>query len=315
MKVLKPGILSTIQDAGRYGYRASGIGPGGVMDDFAFAMLNHLLGNDPQEAVIEMHFPATEFLFEEEAVFAITGGDFDARLNDLSIQCWKTVHANPGDILRFNSMRKGYRVYFSVKGGFYSENWLGSYSTDLTVQKGGYHGRALKKEDVLTLKNKEPNTQFIKKETPISLLEKIYDSSVIHCIAGPEFDKLTNESKEQLLSAPLTIDIQANRMGYRLKQEKSFLIKPEEEMLSSAVCMGTVQLTPQGELIILMADHQITGGYPRVLTIISADLPTLAQHKPGDQISFKLISDTEAEEKYSSLYQMIHNKSADEKTY
>jgi antagonist of KipI len=314
MKILKPGILSTIQDAGRIGYRASGIGPGGVMDAFAFAMLNLILDNEPNEAVLEMHFPAAELLFEEDAEFAITGGDFTATLNEASILCWKTFHAKPGDVLRFTALRKGYRVYFSVKGGFCTDRWLNSSSTNLLVQKAGYHGRALKKEDLLELKNKELKMPVLEEQASAALIEEIYGTSLIHCIEGPEFDRLTTDSKVRLLSSTFTIDIQANRMGYRLQKENLSLNEQKVELLSSAVCMGTVQLTPEGALIILMADHQTTGGYPRVLTVITADLPKLAQHKPGDQIRFRLVSTNEAEEKLSSFYKIIHPLSTDEKT-
>jgi antagonist of KipI len=315
MKILKPGILSTIQDAGRYGYRAFGIGPGGVMDVFAFTMLNRLLENHTDEAVIEMHFPAAELLFEEDTVFAVTGGDFDARLNDESIQSWKTYRAGQGDILRFHSLRKGYRVYFSVKGGFHTDSWLDSCSTHLKIQKGGYHGRALKKEDVLILKNKEANILFRIAEVPSQLIDVAYNTTVIHCMEGPEFEKLTDESKNLLFSEVFTIDLHANRMGYRLEQKKLVLSETPVEMLSSAVCMGTIQLAPDGGLIILMADHQTTGGYPRVLTVISAELPKLAQHKPGDQIKFKLITVKEAEEKYVLMYQQINDQLLNEKLY
>lgn len=315
MKVLKSGILSTIQDAGRFGHRSSGIGPGGVMDIFAFEMLNCLLGNERNEAVVEMHFPAAEFLFEENTVFAIAGGDFDATLNDVSVPCWKTVRVKAGDILRFAALRKGYRVYFSVKGGFNADTWLGSCSTNLSVRKGGYWGRALMKEDVLVLKNKEGYFNIREQEIPALLIADIYDDPFIYCIEGPEYCQLTEESRKQLLSEVFTIDVHSNRIGYRLKQKKISCFEAAGTMLSSAVSIGTIQVVPDGGLIILMADHQTTGGYPRVLSVVSSSLPKLAQCKPGDQICFKLITPAEAEEKYISLYQMLRDHSSDENTY
>ena len=311
MKIVKAGILSTIQDAGRPGHRAAGIGRGGVMDAFAHAALNRLLGNEALEAVIEMHFPAAEIFFEEEAVFALTGGDFEGKLNDAPVQCWKTYLARPGDILRFAALRKGYRVYFSIKGGFIAEAWLGSCSTHLSVHRGGHRGRALQKEDILLLKDREAYLHHRETNIPDALIGEVYGGQIIHCVAGPEFEELSDNSKKKLISDRFIIGVHADRMGYRLHPTSLSLKTGTGTMLSSAVCSGMIQLMPDGGLVILMADCQTTGGYPRVLAAISADQPKLAQLRPGDPINFRLLTMSEAEDRHVSLQAKLYEKSTD----
>ena len=150
--IKKAGILTTVQDLGRNGFRRFGINPNGAMDKTAARLINILLGNSETEAVIEMHFPAPEILFEEETMFALGGANFGAKLNDDSIENWKIHFAESGSILKFPEKLLGNRCYLAVKSGFKIENWLASASTNLTANIGGFNGRKLEKGDKIDFK-------------------------------------------------------------------------------------------------------------------------------------------------------------------
>ncbi len=290
--IKKPGILTTIQDLGRTGHRALGINPSGVMDRAAAILVNTLLGNPEDEAVLELHFPAGEFIFESRCSFAIGGADFGAALSGKEIPNWKTVTATKGDVLKFTAPRRGSRAYLSVAGVFRVDDWLGSKSTNLTANVGGFHGRKLDKDD--RIKFADPHVVTLRGLGP-SLIPRYSRFPTVRVIAGAEFDILTAKSEQELLGETFTLTNDLNRMGYRLKGPQLFLLH-EKEMVSAAVTFGTVQLLPDGQLIVLMADHQTSGGYPRIANVIDVDLPLLAQLSAGDSVSFHLVTIEEAEE-------------------
>jgi antagonist of KipI len=306
--IIKPGILSTLQDAGRYGHRQWGITPGGVMDIFAATMANRLAGNTGNEAVLEMHFPAAELLLEEDVLLGIAGADFNLHINNEPAANWQSHYVTAGSTIRFQSLRKGCRVYMAVHGGWQAHQWLGSYATHSTLGVGGYGGRALQKKDRLQCKAVTP-ASAAQYQAAVSKnnIHKIYGAdAVIDCLPGPEFHLLNTVSQQQLLSKQSFFQIspQSNRMGYRLLGPPLQLQQPVN-LLSSAVSFGTVQLTSGGELIILMADHQTTGGYPRIVSITAAHLPKLAQLPPGSFLQFRLVSMQEAEESLISFTQLL----------
>lgn len=290
--IKKPGILSTIQDLGRTGHRALGINPSGVMDHAAAILINALLGNPENEAVLELHFPAGEFIFETACSFAIGGADFGARLNGNEIPNWKAMAASNGDILTFSGPYLGSRSYLAVAGGFRNDKWLGSKSTNLTAGAGGLQGRKLTQGDRIEFdaaRTIEPLS------LGPSLIPQYGSLPTVRVIAGAEFDLVTGKSEQDLLLGKFTLTKDADRMGYRLNGPELHLLH-EKEMVSSAVTFGTVQLLPDGQLIVLMADHQTSGGYPRIANVIDVDLPLLAQFSPGDGVSFQLVTIEEAEE-------------------
>ena len=293
--IKKQSLLSTIQDLGRNGFRRFGINPNGAMDKTAVRLINILLGNTETEAVIEMHFPAPEILFEEETIFALGGANFGAKLNDESIENWKIHFAESGSILKFSEKILGNRSYLAVKGGFKIENWLASASTNLTANIGGFNGRKLEKGDRLFL-NQKPKTKNQKPNIKISnnLIPFYSRFPTVRIITGAEFENLTAFSEQQFLSETFTISKDSNRMGFRLDGKPLFLLN-KTELVSSAVDFGTIQLLPDGQMIVLMADHQTTGGYPRLGNVISIDLPLIAQLGANDKIGFHLVSIEEAE--------------------
>ena len=293
--IKKAGLLSTIQDLGRNGFRRFGINPNGAMDRTAARLINLLLGNDETEAVIEMHFPAPEILFEQETMFALGGANFGAKLNNKSIDNWKTHFADSGSILSFPEKISSNRCYLSVRGGFEIEKWLASASTGLTANIGGLNGRKLETGDKIDVKRSSKfKTHNSKLRISNNLIPFYSRFPTVRIIEGAEFENLTAFSEQQFLSETFTISKDSNRMGFRLEGEPIFLLN-KTEMVSSAVDFGTIQLLPDGQIIVLMADHQTTGGYPRLGNIISIDLPLIAQLGANDKVGFHLISIEESE--------------------
>jgi antagonist of KipI len=291
----RPGILSTVQDLGRYGYQRFGVNPSGVMDRIAVRLINVLLGNDESEAVIEMHFPAAEVTFEAPVVFALGGADLGGELDGREVSNWKAVRAEAGSAIRFTERRKGQRIYLAVRGGFDIEPWLGSRSTNLAAGKGGVDGRPLEAGDRISISPAErPDAPGPRASISRSLIPIYSSFPTVRFIAGAEFDALTAKSEQDLRSSTFTVTPESNRMGCRLKGEPLYLLE-KSELLSSAVGFGTIQLPPDGQLIVLMADHQTTGGYPRIGHVISTDLPLLSQLGPGDKTAFHLVTMSEAE--------------------
>jgi antagonist of KipI len=293
--VLKEGILDTIQDMGRFGFQQYGINPGGAMDIYAMQAANFLTGNERNAAVIELHFPAAAFLFDEPALFSITGGDFSATLNEEKIPLWHPVHAKKNDVLQFHIPVSGARCYLAIHGSVPGDEWLGSCSTNLKVVKGGFKGRPLQKGDVI-----DSSVRFLLK-TPMRVLpwragraiEK-KELTLLRFLPGPEWEWLDEIGRQQFTQTSFRIGNESDRMGYRL-DGLGISSGRKEELVSSAVTFGTVQLLPGGMPLVLMADHQTTGGYPRIAQVISCDLHLLAQSRPGDHIMFKMIDQSLAE--------------------
>ena len=293
-------MLDTIQDLGRFGYQQAGINPTGAMDKYAATIANILVGNDPGEAVIEIHFPAPAIFFEQPAMIALSGADFEANINGKPIPINHPVIVNKNITLQFHSPKNKSRSYLAVNGGMKIVEWLNSYSTNLKAEAGGFEGRKLLKDDIINFNNEAGDYKLTDNEDfkilPWKANEDLgIDSTYeVMVVKGSEWEWLDNSSQEKFLKNPFFISHNSDRMGYRLASEP---LHPamNTELVSSAVSFGTIQLLPDGQLIILMADHQTTGGYPRLGNIISVHLPTLAQMKVGDKIHFNFTDHQTAE--------------------
>lgn len=295
VEILKGGILSTVQDLGRNGFQRFGINPNGAMDLAAARLINVLLGNNENEPVLEMHFPASEILFEDDTFFSIGGADFSAKLNNKPIENWRLHFAEKKSVLRFSEKRFGNRAYFAVKGGFEIENWLGSASTNLTAKIGGFEGRYLQKGDRLFFKHRTTdNGRRTNTKISNNLIPFYSRFPTVRVIACAEAAFLTQNSLHIFDKENFIISANSDRMGFRLSGNPLDL-SDKKELVSSAVNFGTIQLLPDGQMIILMADHQTSGGYPRIANVISVDLPLLAQLGANDKVAFHLISVEEAE--------------------
>lgn len=286
IRVIKKGFLDTIQDQGRYGYQHLGINPCGAMDLVAMRIANALTGNEAHESVLEIHFPAPVLLFETDAIIAISGADFGARFNtDTPAPINRYIAVKAGTQLSFHKQIKGARVYMAVHGGFQIEQWLNSASTHPGLSSVGM---VLQNQMILPLK-KSVQVSETKIYPWIASSPVEEQDHSIRYVAGNEINRLDHAMQDLLHKQPFTIDKSSNRMGYRLKGP-SLLPNTTTEILSTAVTRGTIQLLPNGQLIILMADHQTTGGYPRIGHIITADLSKLAQYNTGESIQFNQVS-------------------------
>lgn len=295
LRIIKPGIADSIQDMGRYGYQQLGIAPGGVMDRIAATVANTLLGNKIDEPVLEMHFPAATILFETSMMIALTGADFGAEINGKEVLINQPILVPAKSELRFTKHKRGSKLYLSAEEGFQTTNWLGSNSTSFLLHKGGFEGRNLIKNDLLEFNNLEDLEIDSLTHLPWrASMAEFYSDNLIAFMPGAEYHHLEKISQSGMVTNKFKISNQSNRMGYRLEGQ-ALLLSNKIECLSSAVSFGTIQLLPNAQMIVLMADHQTTGGYPRIGHVASSSLPTLAQVSAGESIQFELISSEEAE--------------------
>lgn len=301
IKIIKPGIAATLQAGVRTGYRSMGIGSSGAMDNFALKTANCLAGNDDALPVIEINFPSPEIMFLQNALISITGADFDAAVNDTAVPCWTLLFVKKNSILHFKRPVSGARAYIAVQGGWYADEWLGSCSTHLKAAAGGYKGRVLQKNDVIDFSPAKITLEqgkIFPWHISSAELDKIYQpKNIIRFIKGIEWEMLQEESKQIFHTNDFIVNEQSDRMGCRL-HGMPLMLKQPIELISSATDMGIIQLLPDGNCIVLMADHQTSGGYPRIAAVIKADLPKLAQARAGNVINFREVSLTEAEEAF-----------------
>ena len=295
LRIIKSGIADSIQDMGRFGYQHLGIPPGGVMDRIAAAIANTLVGNQIGEPLLEMHFPAAIIFFESSMMIALTGADFGAEINGKEVLINQPILVPSNAELRFTRHNKGSKVYLSVEEGFETNTWLGSSSTSFQTLKGGKEGRNLLKYDILNFKNKEDLEIDALTHLPWrASMAEFYTENKIDFLVGAEYALLEKISQTSMVTNQFKVSNHSNRMGYRLEGQ-ALLLSSKKECLSSAVSFGTIQLLPNAQMIVLMADHQTTGGYPRIGQVASSSLPTLAQVSAGETISFKLVTQEEAE--------------------
>ena len=300
LQIIKAGILDTIQDQGRYGYQHLGINPGGVMDRYASQLANALLGKGLQHPVIEIHFPSSKILFQKETIICVTGADFTPTINSKKFPINHPVAVNKNTELHFEKKLSGARCYLSILHHLDVNKWMNSCSTNLVAAAGGFKGRPLQKKDNINFKN-NPGYKYLADGNEFALLPWTIETTVlkkeIRFIKGNEWDWLTDDATKIFSESNFTISANSNRMGYRL-QGNALKVKEEKQLISSGVTFGTIQLLPDGQLIVLMADHQTTGGYPRTGDVITADLPLLAQSNPGDEIKFTPVELAIAEEEF-----------------
>jgi len=308
LTVLKPGLLTTIQDLGRIGYQKHGMMMSGAMDSVSLRIANLLVGNEENEGALEVTLAGPSLRFEEDTLIAITGGNLSPAINKKAIPLSRPISVRKGSVLTFGPPKYGCRSYLACAGGFLLPKVLRSMSTYLRANLGGYKGRALEQGDVIKLKTPSQLGKKLMHSLPLPV-GKDYKASrwevnrgfkpdssqhEVRLIKGPHFSDFTKSSQEALWNQAFNISSQSDRMGYRLTGDPLILEKPLE-LLSEPVTFGTVQVPPNGEPIILLADRQTIGGYPKIAQVAAVDLPTIAQTKPGESLLFKEISLEEAE--------------------
>lgn len=309
IRIIKSGLSDTIQDQGRPGYAGWGINPGGVMDTAAARIASALVGNPDGSPVIEMHFPASQIEFVQDSLIAITGADFHPEVNDRAIPCWRPVQIKAKSILSFRRKTSGARCYVAIHGQWSVDRWLGSYSTHSKVGRGGF-GRALRVADQIPIK---PSLDLVKLSTDFqsghlgwfAQPPDLYNNpDEISFIPSGEYEWLNEESRDKLTQYLYQVDPASDRMATRLIHPP-LQYQVTSQLLSSAVVFGTIQALPDGSLLILMADHQTTGGYPRIGTVITAHLPKLAQLAPGQRFQLKHCAVPAAEKMLLSMNREI----------
>lgn len=293
------GPFTTVQDMGRYGYQRYGIPPSGAMDGFALQIANILVGNKRNEAGLEITFAGFTATFEGECEIAITGADLGATLNGKVITPWQSVHVWNGDVLKFQKIKSGCRAYLSINGGVDVPEILGSRSTYTRANMGGYQGRKLRNGDVIDI-GKSHLFAFHDVKVPAHMIP-LYLDRKIRVILGPENNRFSKREIEKFLFSNYYLTEQSDRMGYRLNGPALKTRRGKYGVLSNGVVLGAIQIPPDGQPMVMMAEHQTVGGYVKISTVISADIPLLAQLRPGDKLSFKRVSFEEAREAYLNM--------------
>ncbi|PLR75602.1 KipI antagonist [Bacillus sp. V3-13] len=310
LTIIKPGLLTSVQDLGRYGYQKYGVIASGVMDQLAHRISNILAGNDENQPTLEITLLGPVIRFEKDTLISICGGDLSPSINGIPVRLWRSICVKKGSKLSFGPAKAGSRAYLAVAGGIKVPEVMESKSTYLRAGIGGFQGRALKAGDSVDFN--EPgdfsNTihEYLGKLTvdrPFAEAEWSVASDLIplhgkdpsiRVMRGRQFELFSKESKDKFFSEPFEVTLQSDRMGYRLKGPLLKLENPEE-MISEAVSFGSIQVPSEGNPIVLLADRQTTGGYPKIGQIASVDLPVIAQAKLGDMIRFSEITHEEAQ--------------------
>lgn len=291
IEIISAGMLSTVQDLGRFKVMKNGFTQSGVMDAYSTKIANKLCKNDINAPVIEMTMLGITAKFKGEHIFAISGGIFDVSLNNKPVRTNKAYIAKDGDILSIKGAKQGLRCYLAVAGGFDVPLFMGSASTNLKINVGGFNGRKLKAGDILKIGKADKIKNIEKRELP----ENTYNNPVrVRVVLGPQDDMFSENDLMLFSKQQYTVTSDLDRMGIRL-WGIALRGKEKLEIISDAITFGSIQITNSGMPIILMADHQTTGGYAKIATVISADLPKLAQVKPNDKISFEIIDIDTAE--------------------
>jgi len=289
-EVIESGILTTIQDLGRYGFSQFGVPPSGALDTFSFRAGNLLVGNLEEEACLETALMGLKLMALKEVVISITGGDLGPTLNGEPLTMWRTHLLVEGDVIHFKKVRAGCRAYLAVAGGFVVPRIMGSSSTYLSGRFGGLEGRKLKRGDILYSLDISCSLNKLGLRFPIDWVSFPEKKVSLRVIPGPQDDHFTEEGFQTFCSSPYHVTPQCDRMGIRLEGPR-IERRPdvEESIISEGLVAGAIQVPGDGNPIIILTEL-VTGGYTKIATIISTDLPRVAQLKPGDQVRFLPIS-------------------------
>lgn len=279
IEVVRPGLFTTLQDLGRFGYRSMGVPISGPMDSQSAATANELLCNDPNCALIEIAYVGASFLFHNAAMVAFSGATCEVKLNDKLIENQTILQIEAGNILSFGAMTRGNFLYLAIEGGFKSDLVLGSacYYEAITGIARMSKGTKLNFDLV--------NQEIPQRHTSIRK-ELVHSSAFIEVEKGPEFDLLSADEISLLTSTDFSVSPQSNRMGFLLNEAVNIGLK---EIISSPVQPGTIQLTKGGQLIVLMRDAQTTGGYPRILQLNEESINRLVQYPRNLSFQFSIV--------------------------
>jgi antagonist of KipI len=292
VSVVKPGMLTTIQDAGRWGFQAQGVPVAGPMDPVSHRLANALVGNVRETAALEITLLGPELEFEDERLVAVAGAEFEIALDGRQVPSNAPFIVSAGSRLRFGERRLGARAYLAISGGIAVPPMLGSRSTHLVSAMGGAGGRALAAGDRLPLGDprRVEGTALAPQPAAVTLPDH---HARVRVLPGPQRDYFSDDALAVLQSAPYTIGHNSDRMGFRLEGPRLSHARGAD-IISDATPLGVLQVPATGQPILLMADRQTTGGYPKIATVIAADIAIAGQLGPADTIAFAVCTPTEA---------------------
>jgi antagonist of KipI len=298
IRVLRSGLLTTVQDLGRPGYQQYGVVVGGALDAFAARVANLVVGNDENAAVLEMAQTGPDLQFDRDVLVAWNGGDFEARVDGQPLPRDRAVRVIAGEVVSFGVARSGLRAWLAIAGGIDVPLVMGSRTTYRRAGLGGHQGRPLVTGDELKLfpageraeavlgqlrvANKRATTWTVRPET----MGKPAPAGTVRAMRGPEWDWFTDDAQSDLFSAKWEATREADRMGVRLHGPALTLVKPRE-MISAAVNTGVVQVPPSGHPIVLLPSRQSIGGYPRLVAVAGVDIGRFTQLRPGETVRFE----------------------------
>lgn len=293
-----PGILTTIQDEGRFGYQQFGVSPAGPMDTRSFYLANILVGNDRGEGAMEITYSGPSLKFDQDIAIAITGGDLQPSINDEAVPMYRALQVLKGDVLSFSMMHgKGSRAYVAFAGGLKVPFVMGSKSTLIRNQLGGIEGRKLQKGDRIDFAN--PRAVLWQMDRRRINPEVFGHKEIeLRVVPGPQDTDFSLEELRRFFWYGAEITDEFDRMGCRLKREVPLRHKGDGNIITDGIAFGSIQVPPNGQPIIMLADRQSTGGYSKIGTVISVDLPKLAQSVPGNRVRFVSVSIKLAQELY-----------------
>jgi antagonist of KipI len=310
LSIRKSGLQSAIQDLGRTGFQRYGVIASGVMDPFAHRIANLLAGNAESDPTLEIALSGPVIEFEDDHFIAICGGDLSPALDGKPLSMWRGHFVPKGSILSFGQPKRGARCYLAVAGSFDIPRVMGSHSTYLRAGLGGFEGRALKNGDELkTLPIASERLDALRKpsgDTPDWLIPpaRYHEQPIVRMIPGRQYPLFDEDSRTRIFEEVFSVSSNSDRMGYRLEGPALALEKPQE-LISEAVAFGSVQVPADGNPIVLLADRQTTGGYPKIGQVASVDLPLISQLKPGESLKFRKITVAHAQQLYIEQEQQI----------
>ena len=294
LEILEPGLLTTVQDRGRYGYQRFGVPVSGAMDVFALRAANVLVGNPDGAAALETTVLGPKARFLADTWIAITGADLGPMLDSDPLPRWQTIQVSRDSLLSFEGAGDGMRSYVALAGGIDVPEVMGSRSTYLKLAIGGLEGRALAAGDMLSAMAHEPDQGFVERRLPPEIEPPSYGRSPeIRVVLGPQEEAFTPDGVATFFGSTYTISMDSDRMGYRLDGP---VIEHASgpDIVSDGSPLGAVQVPGDGRPIILLADRGTTGGYAKIATVIGPDVDRLAQAMPGDTLTFRSIAVEEA---------------------
>jgi len=280
---------------GRIGYQKMGMPAAGVMDNYAARIANILVGNSQNAALIEAALLGPEIKFLDKGLIAVTGADMNAAINGVKIKAWKSYLVNRGDVLKLRGALKGIRSYIALSGGINVPIVMDSYATYIKGGVGGLDGRPLKAGDELNLR---PVASLGIRELAPTDIPIYNDNIILRAVAGPFSEYFTEEGENAFFTQKYTVGGRSDRMGIFLEGEPLEFTNKTADILSSAILMGSVQITNEGTPVILMADRQTTGGYAQIATVITPDFEKAAQIRPGSKVNFQKVTVDEGQNIY-----------------